>query len=307
MFYHDSHLSDEELVLAVDGEMKARRYAAVREHLASCPACRARSNEMEMAMREFERLYRHDRESHALGSNAPPIAVSRALLRSRLAELAMEGRASFAVRIFGFRLPRAYQYVFAASLGALVLMLAIGFRALMNPPGPGAHRLEAAAVPQPQLTPGATVPVTTQEVCSAGPAGNSLNGGPAIPASLERQVFEEYGIRNPPPDAYEIDYLIAPELGGATNIRNLWPQPYHNTVWHARIKDQLEERLHAMVCRGEIDLPTAQHDIATDWISAYKKYFHTDKPLGGRPTDRNPVGQPAAYVKAPHRSATPAG
>lgn len=30
---------------------------------------------------------------------------------------------------------------------------------------------------------------------------------------------------------------------------------------------------------GKLDLPTAQHEIATDWISAYKEYFHTDAPL----------------------------
>jgi hypothetical protein len=34
-----------------------------------------------------------------------------------------------------------------------------------------------------------------------------------------------------------------------------------------------------MVCAGTLDLATAQHDIATDWIAAYKKYFHTDKPM----------------------------
>ena len=95
-------------------------------------------------------------------------------------------------------------------------------------------------------------------------------------------MFAEYGIANARPDAYEVDYLITPQLGGATSIRNLWPQPYYNTTWHARVKDQLEERLHAMVCSGEIDLATAQHDLATNWIAAYKKYFHTDKPLLGR-------------------------
>jgi hypothetical protein len=34
-----------------------------------------------------------------------------------------------------------------------------------------------------------------------------------------------------------------------------------------------------MVCGGQLDLSTAQRDISTDWIAAYKKYFHTDRPL----------------------------
>jgi hypothetical protein len=34
-----------------------------------------------------------------------------------------------------------------------------------------------------------------------------------------------------------------------------------------------------MVCRGDVDLATAQRDIATDWIAAYRKYFHADRPV----------------------------
>jgi hypothetical protein len=51
------------------------------------------------------------------------------------------------------------------------------------------------------------------------------------------------------------------------------------TIWNARVKDALEDRLHQLVCRGDIDLPTAQREISSDWIGAYKKYFHTDKPV----------------------------
>ena len=29
----------------------------------------------------------------------------------------------------------------------------------------------------------------------------------------------------------------------------------------------------------QLDLATAQREIATNWIEAYKKYFHTDQPL----------------------------
>jgi hypothetical protein len=33
-----------------------------------------------------------------------------------------------------------------------------------------------------------------------------------------------------------------------------------------------------LVCAGELDLSTAQGDIATDWIAAYKKYSYTNRP-----------------------------
>jgi hypothetical protein len=84
------------------------------------------------------------------------------------------------------------------------------------------------------------------------------------------------------PEAYEVDYLITPELGGTTDIRNLWPEPYYDTAWNAHVKDQLEERLHEMVCRGDVDLATAQQDISKDWIAAYRKYFHTDHPIADK-------------------------
>jgi hypothetical protein len=38
------------------------------------------------------------------------------------------------------------------------------------------------------------------------------------------------------------------------------------------VKDRLENRLHQMVCAGQLDLKTAQQEIAGDWIAAYKRY-----------------------------------
>jgi hypothetical protein len=94
---------------------------------------------------------------------------------------------------------------------------------------------------------------------------------------LREQVFREYGIVNPRPEDYEIDYLIAPGLGGAEDIHNLWPEPTSSAAWNAHVKDALEERLHQLVCDGELDLPTAQQAIATDWITAYKKYLGAER------------------------------
>jgi hypothetical protein len=96
-----------------------------------------------------------------------------------------------------------------------------------------------------------------------------------VPADLRQRVFQAYGIANADPGAYEVDYLITPALGGADDIRNLWPQPYVSTVWNARVKDELEDRLRDLVCGGQLDLAEAQRAISTDWIAAYKKYVRT--------------------------------
>ena len=99
-----------------------------------------------------------------------------------------------------------------------------------------------------------------------------------MPAGLRRRVFEEYGIAHAEPRFYEVDYLITPALGGADDIHNLWPQSNSDTVWNAQVKDDLEDHLRALVCAGKLDLATAQREIAGNWIDAYKKYFHTDRP-----------------------------
>ena len=101
-------------------------------------------------------------------------------------------------------------------------------------------------MPRRQLTPGAVRSVAKSDVCAG-----SFQQAFVVPVALQRRVFEEYGIRNARPDAYEVDYLITPELGGAADIRNLWPEPYSATVWNAHVKDALEDRLHRMVCDGD--------------------------------------------------------
>jgi len=104
----------------------------------------------------------------------------------------------------------------------------------------------------------------------------------AVSASVRKQVFAEYGISGADPTAYEVDYLVTPALGGSDDIHNLWPHSYAST-WNAHVKDELEDRLRDMVCRGSIDLTVAQQEIAADWIAAYKKYFHTEIPVDEYP------------------------
>jgi hypothetical protein len=132
----------------------------------------------------------------------------------------------------------------------------------------------AFEVPSRRLTPGAARTVDREALCNSTLPKNQM-----VPADLRERVFQAYGIAHPDPGKYEVDYLITPALGGADDIRNLWPQPYLSTVWNARVKDELEDRLRDLVCGGRLDLAEAQRDISTDWIAAYKKYFQTDRPV----------------------------
>ena len=130
-------------------------------------------------------------------------------------------------------------------------------------------------LPNASFTPGATRPMTQQQVCVA----LAQDDERTAPRDMAAVVFTRYGIKDPKPKAYEVDYLITPALGGAEDVKNLWPQPYAGSVWNARVKDALEDYLRTMVCTGRLELATAQEEIAGDWIAAYRKYFRTDAPL----------------------------
>jgi hypothetical protein len=138
-----------------------------------------------------------------------------------------------------------------------------------------ADQANSPLLPDPKMTPGATLPVATGDICVSGYSKKVRN----VPNDVKEQVYAEYGITSHKPGEYEVDHLISLELGGSNSIKNLWPQSYVTQPWNAHVKDKLENELHNEVCSGKIDLPTAQHEIATDWIASYKKHFHTNLPL----------------------------
>jgi hypothetical protein len=258
----DNHLSDQELLLAADGELPARAAGRVESHLVACWSCRARKQELERAIGEFVREH-----GQYLDAQIPPADGPRALLKAQLAQLAATQPAAW------FRATsRGFSWAAVAIAFGLLTILYFISQPAIRRQGP---RTMAVAVPNPDLTPGATVLVSRGEVCRESNTKNKL-----VPVALQRKVFEEYGISGADPRAYEVDYLVTPALGGADDIHNLWPHSYSATVWNAEVKDALDDRLREMVCDGQLDLATAQREIATNWIEAYKKYFNTDRPLG---------------------------
>lgn len=152
--------------------------------------------------------------------------------------------------------------------------------------------LQPPILPDAKLTPGDTLDVTKEDICVSGYSKKVRD----VPQAVKEQAYKEYGITQREPGEYEIDHLISLELGGSNSIKNLWPESYRTESWNARTKDQLENKLHEMICSGQIDIKTAQHEIAANWIDAYKKYIQ-DQPRSGTSQNGNSKENGSAKTK----------
>ena len=187
--------------------------------------------EIEETIADFARAHRQ-----TLDPQLSPIAGPRALLRAQLAELVSEHKSNSWRRLLHFTsTTRA-----AAFLCAVVLIATVVGRILVHhSTQPAANSIvdafERGALPDRRLTPGATRRVAISDVCSM--AHEEVDK--EVSTSLRQEVFREYGIVNAHPDDYEVDYLIAPGLGGSERR----PQPVARTLHIATVECARQGRL----------------------------------------------------------------
>ncbi|MBC7517522.1 MAG: DUF3761 domain-containing protein [Microbacteriaceae bacterium] len=163
-----------------------------------------------------------------------------------------------------------------------------------------------AVLPNAVRTPGAinaavTQATIAQTICTSGWTSTIRPPSSFTTALKVKQLASGYSYQGDTRTAdYEEDHLISLELGGSpTAEANLWPEPYVGTSG-ARVKDQIENKLNALVCSGAITLATAQSAITSNWWGAYQIYvLHTPATAPAPPA----VAEPAP---APQPPATPA-
>lgn len=136
-----------------------------------------------------------------------------------------------------------------------------------------------AALPDAGKTPGAVNPNVTQAnihktICVSGFTSTIRPPSSYTTALKIKQLNAGYAVNNDYATGdYEEDHLISLELGGApSDPRNLWPEPYAGGDG-ARTKDQIENKLHDLVCSGAITLKAAQRAISINWEDAYQQYI----------------------------------
>jgi hypothetical protein len=132
-------------------------------------------------------------------------------------------------------------------------------------------------LPLASVTPGSTNPAVTQAnikttICVTGYTATIRPPASYTTRLKIKQLATTYNFyTNRTPSLYEEDHLISLELGGnPTDPKNLWAQPWAGTGAH--VKDQLENRLRALVCSGKLTLTDAQKQISGNWFLAYQKY-----------------------------------
>ncbi len=166
---------------------------------------------------------------------------------------------------------------------AILLCLPLGACAIAtgagtHPPRPASGSCHARghgrfSLPDRHCTPGVADPAVTQADIDRTICRPGYTKKVRPPESMTRpeklQSMRAYGDAGSP-HAYEYDHLISLELGGASNDpRNLWPEPGASP----NPKDRLENRLHRMVCDGRLALSAAQRQVATDWVTSYRRLF----------------------------------
>jgi anti-sigma factor RsiW len=261
-------LTDEELLMALDAELPPESQIRVDVHLARCALCRDRQARLEAVAGRFVDAYQR------VNDPSTPGRETRAALASALTRLSGDWERQ-RPSSFLSEMPSVRRALLSAAGATATALVALGMLSWGLPVWLRTAGVEPGALPVSSLTPGATVTLSLDAICDSAVGDEAV----VIPATIRQEVLRAYGMEDVAEEEYELDYLITPRLGGATTARNLWPQRYHARTWNAYIKDQLEDLLPRMVCARQIDLETAQRDIAVDWIAAYKKYFRTRDPL----------------------------
>lgn len=146
--------------------------------------------------------------------------------------------------------------------------------------------------PDHNLTPGkGRTDITIAEICSTHWGTDARH----VTAAMKQQVIAAYNFDTSkcPLTSYkgqkvhrvEIDHLISRELGGADDVKNLWPECYEPVKANkskqangAHKKDRLENELGKRVCNPQSAslLKEYQQKIAADWVGLYHEIYPSE-------------------------------
>jgi len=176
--------------------------------------------------------------------------------------------------IYESNIKRRTSKLMASVVGGVITVATVGLAACAAGP-----YTEASGLPNRLLTPGAINPAVTQanihsNICVS---GWTTTVRPPVTYTNQLKYSQLHSGYNLDSDMslkdYEEDHQVPLEVGGSpTSAQNLWPEP-RNIRLGAALKDELENRMHDLVCSGQVTLKTAQSVFMINWESGYKKYI----------------------------------
>lgn len=160
-------------------------------------------------------------------------------------------------------------------------------------PAPGTCHLRKAAdgepLPDPRCTPGAVDLAVTDvnistTVCRKGGYTASVRPPVTLTDPAKLQLMAAYGLAGQNPADYELDHLVALNDGGASDLRNLFPEPnndlhrYPRSTYVHNDKDEVESTTFTAICKGQVTVTAVQGLMATDWTQAMARFGLTPGP-----------------------------
>jgi hypothetical protein len=136
-------------------------------------------------------------------------------------------------------------------------------------------------LPDPACTPGAIDAAVSQAnlaqtVCRKGGYTSSVRPPVSVTDKAKARIMAAYGIPASDASKYELDHLVPLADGGASDIRNLWPEPNtfasgkpSGSAFVHNDKDQVEQDAFAALCAGRATLESIQRTMAGDWSAAH--------------------------------------
>jgi hypothetical protein len=114
---------------------------------------------------------------------------------------------------------------------------------------------------------------TATTVCRKGGYTSSVRPPEALTEPAKRALLAAYSIPANQISHYELDHLVDLATGGASDIRNLWPEPdtmqqFQPSSHVHNDKDTVESYTFHAVCDGKVTLTAVQNAIATGWTTA---------------------------------------
>lgn len=140
------------------------------------------------------------------------------------------------------------------------------------------HDSAGEPIPDPRCSPGAIDAKVSDSnikstVCRKGGYTASVRPPESLTEPMKRKLLAAYGIPASQIGAFELDHLVDLAAGGASDVRNLWPEPnnfqfFTPTSFLHNDKDTVESYTYHAICAGKVTVSAVQKAMATDWGTA---------------------------------------